>query len=307
VLTGITGASYPLPGLNVWQFHWGTTSAFGQSTDFQQEITDNAEHAVSAQLTGLTPSTTYHYRLESLAAQVFLDPYSRPDDVTFTTPPAVAPTASPPIARIAPGTVEARAVPVQLSWATHAGTYPSCHSTIRQSIGGGAFTATPQQPAGKATTLALRLAPRPDGRRFQVRASDCHGTVGDWTTGVGSTVIAVQDAATTRTGMWRRVTGSKLWGGSAMSTSSLGATARFKVTARSIGLVAGRGPAGGAARIYVDGALVATVNLHAASAQQRQVVFARSWTSAGAHTITVVAARSASGSTITLDGLAGIR
>src|SRR5262249_12977479 len=152
--------------------------------------------------TGLTPGTTYHYRLHSTVSAMWVDPYSRPDDVTFTTLPAVAPTATAPVARITAGSVDGGAVPVQLAWTTQAGTYPSCHSSIRQSIGGGAFVATSTQPAGKATTLALSLVPRPDVRRFQARPADCHGTVGSWVTSGPSTVFAVQDGGTTRTGMW---------------------------------------------------------------------------------------------------------
>jgi hypothetical protein len=40
--------------------------------------------------------------------------------------------------------------------------------------------------------------------------------------------------------------------------------------------------------VYVDGKLISTVNLYAATTTVRRVVFARTWTAVGTHTIKVV-------------------
>ena len=50
-----------------------------------------------------------------------------------------------------------------------------------------------------------------------------------------------------------------------------------------------------------------TVNLHTTTAQPRRVVFTRNWTTTGSHTITIVTAKSTTGSAVTVDGLTGLR
>jgi photosystem II stability/assembly factor-like uncharacterized protein len=307
VLNGVTAATWPFSTPGFWYFSWGTASPFPHalagSTSFEL---DNAEHEVSAQLTGLTPNTTYHVRLDSTDSALWLDPVARPDDVTFTTPPAVSPRTSMPNSRIAAGQIVGGDVPVNVGWTVEPGTYPVCHSTVRQSIGHGSYLPTGVQPVHAARSVLLRLTPRPEYRRFEVRAEDCHGTPSTWGMAPGTRLFGVPDGAATRTRGWHRTTGSKLWGGGAISTTVPGATARFRVTAHSVGLVASRMRGGGLARIYLDGDLAATVNLHASSAQQRRIVFTHSWPAGGQHWVKIVAGRSSTGSTVTVDGLAGL-
>ena len=49
----------------------------------------------------------------------------------------------------------------------------------------------------------------------------------------------------------------------------------------------GRGK--GSARVYVDGSLARTVDLHSATPAAQQLVFARSWPAVGTHTLRIVA------------------
>jgi phosphodiesterase/alkaline phosphatase D-like protein len=44
-------------------FQWGTTTAYGKITPFQSAGSGTGNVSVSANLTGLTPNTIYHYRL----------------------------------------------------------------------------------------------------------------------------------------------------------------------------------------------------------------------------------------------------
>ena len=48
------------------------------------------------------------------------------------------------------------------------------------------------------------------------------------------------------------------------------------------------GPTYGSARVYIDGSLVKTVNLNAATVTDRKMVFVRSWSAIGNHTIRIV-------------------
>jgi hypothetical protein len=71
-----------------YYFQWGTTTGYGNITSSQSAGSGNISTAVSATLTGLTMSTTYHYRLvASSSAGTVHGP-----DVSFTTlgPPGAA-------------------------------------------------------------------------------------------------------------------------------------------------------------------------------------------------------------------------
>lgn len=46
-----------------WWFEYGTTTAYGRTTASKSAVTKAGAQSVGATLTGLTPSTTYHYRL----------------------------------------------------------------------------------------------------------------------------------------------------------------------------------------------------------------------------------------------------
>jgi len=56
-----------------WYFEWGTSTAYGSKTPLRVAGSGTSDVAVSELLTGLTPATTYHYRLvgDNAAATVF--------------------------------------------------------------------------------------------------------------------------------------------------------------------------------------------------------------------------------------------
>jgi hypothetical protein len=67
----------------------------------------------------------------------------------------------------------------------------------------------------------------------------------------------------------------------------LGASASHTFTGRQVAWIASRGPNRGRAKVFVDGALAATVDLHAGSMRHRQVAFVARWEDAGPHSIVV--------------------
>jgi hypothetical protein len=79
----LNGTVSPNKESTTYWFEYGTTTAYGSQTPVDT-VTGNADKAVSADLTGLAPSTTYHFRL------VANNPSGRATgaDATFTTPPA---------------------------------------------------------------------------------------------------------------------------------------------------------------------------------------------------------------------------
>ena len=66
-----------------------------------------------------------------------------------------------------------------------------------------------------------------------------------------------------------------------------GATAKITITGRSFAWVAAVGPARGKAKLYVNGNLVATVDLYRSKAASKVVVYSTTWTTSTSRTITI--------------------
>ncbi len=104
--TAVTGTTATLAGTvlpnkepTTYHFEWGTTTAYGSRSP-DGTANGNAGRTVAADLTGLTPLTTYHYRLVASNAS---GPAAGADaEFTTTTggpvpPPAVTLAATPPV------------------------------------------------------------------------------------------------------------------------------------------------------------------------------------------------------------------
>jgi spore germination protein YaaH len=101
-----------------------------------------------------------------------------------------------------------------------------------------------------------------------------------------ATVTEDSSAAVTYTGSWKKQALSSASAGSTRYATAKGATATIRFTGRSFAWVAPVGNRSGKAKVFVDGVLAATIDLRAA-AQARQLVFSKSWTASGAHTIKI--------------------
>lgn len=94
--TSITSTSATLNGValtlnpsSAWSFQYGTTTAYGEAS--RSASIGLGLTSVSTTVTGLRPSTTYHFRLVVLqGSPADASDYSAGDDVTLTTPAAAA-------------------------------------------------------------------------------------------------------------------------------------------------------------------------------------------------------------------------
>jgi len=158
---------------------------------------------------------------------------------------------------------------------------------VRVSRDGGAFAdlawATPR------TSLALTLSPG-HAYRFEVRARDRAGNIGGWVAGSTIRPVLVQESSPTLRfgGPWLASGDPRYSGGSLRSAVASGATLSATFTGRGIAWVSTRGSDRGAARVYVDGVLVATVSTQASQLATRAVVWSRAWARTGTHTIRIV-------------------
>jgi hypothetical protein len=83
VLNGTVDNTDPAPNDAFWYFEYGTSTKYGQSTP--AIIIGPEDVAVSVTVTGLTPNTTYHFRLVVAENANYSPTYSPSADGTFTT------------------------------------------------------------------------------------------------------------------------------------------------------------------------------------------------------------------------------
>jgi hypothetical protein len=97
----LNGVVLPNQEPTTYHFEFGPTTAYGARTPDAGPLTGNAQRTVSAAISGLAPSTTYHYRLVATNASGT----ATGADVTFTTAPSTG--AQPPAVtvRAAPRTI----------------------------------------------------------------------------------------------------------------------------------------------------------------------------------------------------------
>ncbi|MBI2781273.1 MAG: hypothetical protein HYX55_05710 [Chloroflexi bacterium] len=158
---------------------------------------------------------------------------------------------------------------------------------IKRSIDGGAYALFGTDVA--TPTVELSLTPG-HSYRFQVRARDNAGNVGAWVVGPVIRPYLPQQASTgiSWKGTWTNGAGTGYSGDSDRFATTAGASATYAFTGRSIAWVTTLAADHGAALVYLDGVLVATVDTYAAATSFRRVAFAKTWSVSGFHTLRIV-------------------
>ena len=177
---------------------------------------------------------------------------------------------------------------------------------IRRSVDGRAYTTLATGLTAKALGIALTPG---HTYRFQVRASDRAGNVGGWVAGptIRSYLPQQTNTAITWKGTWSKVQDRRFSGSSERFATAPGASVKYAFAGRAIAWVTTLTQARGSARVYVDGALVATVNLSATATTFRRVVFAKSWSTSGYHTLRIVVVGTGTHPRVDVDALEVLR
>jgi hypothetical protein len=178
-------------------------------------------------------------------------------------------------------------LPMTLTWTGKDSGSGVASYDVRRSVDGRAYVRIASSVTG--TSLSQAMTPG-HSYRFQVRARDRAGNIGSW---VGPstwyTSLIQQSSTSVRvTGTWLGQAGATYSGGSLRYATAAGAGASLTFKGRSIGWVTTRRPNGGLAKVYVDGALVATVDTSSDATTVRFVAFSKSWSSYASHTIRIV-------------------
>ena len=198
------------------------------------------------------------------------------------------PTTTVPIQRIG-GAVLGPTVPVTMTWTGSDRGWGIASYVLQQSINGGAWQMV-RLPSARATSVVRLLTPGV-AVRFRVRATDKAHNIGAWAYGPTFRPRVAEETSTAiaYAGPWLASADPTAHGGSLRESSAANARATFRFTGRDVAWFADRGPGHGRAKVFVDGVLIATVDLHAAADAPRLLVFRRHWIVVGTHTLRVIA------------------
>jgi hypothetical protein len=204
------------------------------------------------------------------------------------------------------GTSTAQRLLIKISWTGTDSGAGIADYDVGRSYDGAAY----QTIASATTATSLNWTMTPGhSYRFRVRARDKAGNLGSWayTSTWYSSLIQQSSSSVVYGGTWATSSNSADSGGSATSASVAGASATMTFSGRAVAWVTTLRASAGAAQVYVDGILAATVDTVAAAPTYRQIVFSTAWTSYGTHTIKLVVVGTAGRPQVDLDAFEVIR
>jgi hypothetical protein len=215
----------------------------------------------------------------------------------------VAPTATGPTNGFVAGSSQSgSSMSVALGWAGADATSGIARYELGQSIDGGAYATVSTSLTSANLTRALAAG---HTYRFRVRAIDRAGNIGAWAYGSSFHLSAYQESSSRIhwSGTWHTGSSASYWAGHDRYASAAGAKASLTFTGRGFAWVGSTGPNRGYAKVYVNGTLVKTINLHASTTHNRRVLFAKSWTTSASRTITIRVSGTAGHPRVDLDAL----
>jgi hypothetical protein len=175
------------------------------------------------------------------------------------------------------------ALPARVTWAAVTG---ATQYQLQASRDGGAWQQV-TLPTSTATQVNRTVWP---GSSYQHRLrAKRNGVWGAWVRGPRSIAVPryAQGDGVSLTGSWAIASSPKAYGELPAYSTQKGSRATLAFNGRSVSWIAMRGPKRGKARVFIDGVLATTVDLYASSNQYRRVVFSKSWTQAGPHSIEI--------------------
>ncbi|GAA3931165.1 hypothetical protein GCM10023085_10680 [Actinomadura viridis] len=192
-------------------------------------------------------------------------------------------------------TVNLTAVPVTLSWKV-------ADNTL---LTGLKATSPAAKTFTTATTSWAATSTPGTAQNWSLLATDAAGNTAAST--ASRTSALIHETSAVRTGTWKTTTTSSYLGGRGLYSSAKGAGASWTFTGRTAGLIVKRASNLGAVHVYVDGVKLGTLDTRASTTAYRQLIWTRTWSTSGKHTIKIVVAGTSGRPTVGIDGIAYIR
>ena len=178
---------------------------------------------------------------------------------------------------------------------------------VRRRTGSGPWAVAAGTVPNRSLTVPMAFA---SATQFAVAGRDGVANLGAYAESPAVTATLYQEGTSlaTYTGRWTSTTSSTASNGNLRTSTQAGASVEFRRSGvRAIAVVGRQGPTSGKARIYVDGVLASTIDLRSTTARNRVVLFSRSWSTPGLHSVRVVVAGTTNRPRIDVDGFAVLR
>lgn len=192
-------------------------------------------------------------------------------------------------------------VNVRLTWSASTDTGGSglAGYVLRQRIDGGAWTVVSNPTTATANVSILTLK----NYQFQIASRDRAGNVSAFVSGRGLRASNYSESSPTikYSGTWSNHSHSTYLGGKAKYSKTRNATATLTFTGNQVAWVSRKSATSGKARVYINGTLIATVNLYSSTTQIKQVVFSRTFTSVRTRKLKIVVLGTAGHPRVTVD------
>jgi hypothetical protein len=159
-------------------------------------------------------------------------------------------------------------------------------------------------------SVAVRSLPFGVDHRFRLRARD---TLGNWSPWVQAattyrlTAVGDRSTAITYRNTWSRMTSSPATDRSITSSSRAGASARYQFTGRGIAVIAPTSATRGRVTVLIDGVSAGTIDLRSSSTLHRRIVFTRTFSTSGTHTIELRVQGTSGRPLVSIDGFVVVR
>lgn len=201
---------------------------------------------------------------------------------------AIAPQVSAPASSIQRSTLGTSTIPLHLTWVGATDASGIASYELQQSVNGGAYSnvalATPT-----SLDATVSLAPGTSSYRFRLRAFDPAGNASDWAVGPPVRLGLTQEngVGLAHTGTWKRTALSGASGGYVKHAPATSARVQHTFTGTGYAIAMTTGPGRGKAAVYLDGALVETLDLYSSTVRPRRILYAVTFDAGATHTIEV--------------------
>jgi hypothetical protein len=201
-------------------------------------------------------------------------------------------------------------IPIRVSWT--AASDPDTgidHYELYWSVNGATYQKLADVPASTSPGHSIVLSTSSKTYKFAVRAINGNDIPGPFRYGPTFRAISYSEAASAVrfSSGWGTTSSSDFVGGAAKYSVRTNSSASLTFVGNKVAWLSQLGPNMGSARVYIDGRLVRTVNLHSATKVVRKLVFLQNFSSSGTHTIRIVVAGTSGHPRVTVDQIFVLR
>ena len=178
--------------------------------------------------------------------------------------------------------------------------------SVRRKVGTGSFTTVDSVVTERLKKVAMTFN---TVTQFAIAGRDGAGNLGAQAASPAVKATLLQDGTSLAryTGSWSTTRSSTASNGAMHTSTRAGASVEFRRDARAIAIVGRQGPTSGKARVYVDGVYVQTIDLYRSNARSKVVLFSRSWSTPGVHSVKLIVSGTSGRPRVDIDAFPVIR